>query len=125
MSNAVNCVLFSPHFYCQTTSHQYAGPINTVFSFNVMPDNRMATCAPMNQESGLFFCEFCYGRDTCEEPTMCLNVTISTATQIPNITDGRYCYRATAVHNEAPIALIQDYFTGKHNEQIICILPHG
>ena len=59
-------------------------------------DNRMVTCAQITQELGMLVCEFCCRMDTCEEPTVCLNVTASTATPTPDIT---YYYHVTAFHN--------------------------
>lgn len=56
-----------------------------------------------------FLCDFCYAPDgSCQDPMSCIGLD-STST-LPTLSEGTYCYRATAVVDGTPAAVVQDTF---------------
>lgn len=58
-----------------------------------------------------FLCDFCYDPDSvsCQPPTTCISIQDGTSI-LTGLSEGTYCYRATAVVDERPTAVVQDTF---------------
>ena len=64
-----------------------------------------------------FRCDFCYASDdsnSCQDPNVpmiCNEVLDGTTWTLPTLSEGTYCYRATAVVDGIPVAVVQDTFS--------------
>ena len=109
-----------------TCIHALPGEMNSYMTLSIDAAGGRVTCT---KGQGLspgqtFWCDFCYG--SCQDsgglgPMSSCSKGLDGTTTLPKLSEGTYCYHATAVVDQTPAAVVQDAFNIRHQgSEFIC-----